>query len=164
MYLIVVGSLVVNIIFYLLLPCSTSFHEAILFWSLIHCQLSNSGSNPNFLLCNIPLCDISFKLLASSEAFCHLSLHIIVILFVNLQGWWWSFISGIRAGFSQCVDRTSTVRQFAPGLCGCGFELRRCLHEESKVEGPQHLGLLILRMLEPSKDSFKHFRRSFVEE
>ena len=47
--------------------------------------------------------------------------------------------SGIRAGFPKCVDRAPTVRQFAPGLCGCGFELRRCLHEESEVEGPELL-------------------------
>ena len=56
------------------------------------------------------------------------------------------------------------MRQFAPGLCGCGFELRRCLHEENEVEGPQLLELLILRRLEPSEDSFKHCRRSSIEE
>ena len=33
--------------------------------------------------------------------------------------------SGIRAGFLECGDRVPTVRQFAPGLCGCGFESRR---------------------------------------
>ena len=72
--------------------------------------------------------------------------------------------SGIRAGFPECVDRAPTVRQFAPGLCGCGFELRRCLHEESEVEGPELLELLILRRLEPSEDRFKRCRRSSVEE
>ena len=72
--------------------------------------------------------------------------------------------SGIRAGFPECVDRALTVRQFKPGLCGCGFELIRFLHEEREVEGPQLLELLILRRLEPSEDNFKHCRRSFVEE
>ena len=76
----------------------------------------------------------------------------------------WPYISGIRAGVPECVDRALTVRQFAPGLCGCGCELRRCLHEESEVEGLQLLELLIQRRLEPSEDSFKHFRRSSVEE
>ena len=53
------------------------------------------------------------------------------------------------------------MRQFAPRLCGCGFESRRCLHEEIMVEG---LELLILRRLEPSKGRFKHCRRRSVEE
>ena len=69
--------------------------------------------------------------------------------------------SGIRAGFPECVGRAPTVRQFALGLCGCGFELRRCLHEEREVE---RLEILILSRLELSKDSFKHCRRSSVEE
>ena len=43
--------------------------------------------------------------------------------------------SGIRASFPKCVDRALTVRQFAPRLCGCGFESRRCLHKESVVVG-----------------------------
>ena len=64
-------------------------------------------------------------------------------------------------GFPECVDRVSTVRQFALGLCGCGFESRGCLHEESMVEG---LELLILRGLEHSKGKFKHSRRRFVED
>ena len=53
------------------------------------------------------------------------------------------------------------MRQFAPGLCGCGFELRRCLHEESELE---ELELLILRRLEPSKGRFKRCRRNSVKE
>ena len=72
---------------YFLLACSTRFHVAILFWSLIHCKIRNLGSNPNFLLCNIPFCDISFKLFASSEAFFHLSLYIFVIVVVIWKGW-----------------------------------------------------------------------------
>ena len=52
------------------------------------------------------------------------------------------------------------MRQFAPGLCGCGFKIGRCLHEGSMVEG---LELLLLR-LEPSRDKSKHCRRSSVEE
>ena len=56
------------------------------------------------------------------------------------------------------------MRQFAPGLCGCGFELRRCFHEEIEVEGPELLELLILRRLEPFEDRFKHCRRSSIEE
>ena len=55
------------------------------------------------------------------------------------------------------------MRQFAPGLCGCGFELIRCLHEEREVEGSELLELLILRRLEPSKGKFKHCWRSSVE-
>ena len=39
--------------------------------------------------------------------------------------------------------------------------VRRCLHEESVVEG---LKLLILRRLEPSKGRYKHYRRSSIEE
>ena len=69
--------------------------------------------------------------------------------------------SGIRAGFPECVDKSPTVRQLALGLCGCGFELRRCLHEESVVEGPE---LLILRRLEPSRGMFKHCRRRSIDE
>ena len=53
------------------------------------------------------------------------------------------------------------MRQFAPGLCGCGFELRKCLNEESVVEG---IELLILRRLEPSKGRFKNCRRRSIEE
>ena len=68
MYLIIVGCLVVNIIFYLLLACSTSFYEAFLF-GLSFIVKINLDRNPNFLLCNIHLCDICFKLFASSEAF-----------------------------------------------------------------------------------------------
>ena len=76
----------------------------------------------------------------------------------------WPCISGIREGFPECVDRAPIVRQFAPGLCGCGCELRRCLHEESEVEGPELLELLILMRLEPSKGRSKRCKRSFVEE
>ena len=53
------------------------------------------------------------------------------------------------------------MSQFAPGLCGCGFESRRCLQEESMVEGPN---LLILRRLEPSKGRFKNYKRISIEE
>ena len=53
------------------------------------------------------------------------------------------------------------MRQFAPGLCGCGFESRRFFHEENMVEG---LELLILRRLEPSRGRFKHCRWRSVEE
>ena len=74
------------------------------------------------------------------------------------------FISGIKVGFPECVDRMPIVRQFAPRLCGCGFELRRCLHEESEVEGLELLCLLILRRLEPSRDRLMHCRRSSIEE
>ena len=72
--------------------------------------------------------------------------------------------SGIKAGFPKCVDKAPTVRQFAPGMCGSGFELRRCLHEEKEVEGSDLLELLILRRLEPSKGRFKRCKRSSVEE
>ena len=94
---------------YLLLP-SSLFYElpwGHFIWSLIHCKLSNSDSNPNFLLCNIHLCDIGFKLLASSEAFFHLSLHTVVILFVNLQGWCLALHQWYQSRFSW-VCRQST--------------------------------------------------------
>ena len=84
-----------------------------------------------------------------------------LFLLCPFYAWVVSPSSGIRAGFLECVDRASTVRQFAPGLCGCGSELRRCLHKESVVEG---LELLILRRLEPSKGRYKHCRRSSIEE
>ena len=70
----------------------------------------------------------------------------------------------LEPGYPECADRVPTVRQFALGLCGCGFDLRRYLHEESEVEGLDLLELLILRRLEPSKSRFKHCRRIFVEE
>lgn len=60
MYLIIVGCLVVNIIFYLLLACSMHFYEAFLFGLSFIIKI-NSDSNPNFLLCNIHLCNIFFK-------------------------------------------------------------------------------------------------------
>ena len=53
------------------------------------------------------------------------------------------------------------MRQFARGLCGCGFELRRCLHEESEVEG---IELLILMRLQFSKGRFNNFKRNSIEE
>ena len=69
--------------------------------------------------------------------------------------------SGIRANFPECVDIAPTVSQFTPGLCGCGFELRKFLHEEREVKGPH---FFILMRLDPFKDSFKRCRRSSVEE
>ncbi len=76
----------------------------------------------------------------------------------------WSVVlspsSGIREGFLKYVDRAPNVRQFAQGLCGCGFETRRCLHEGNMLEG---IELLLLR-LDPSKDKFKHCKRRSVED
>ena len=83
MYLIVVGSLVVNIILYFLLACSTSFLEAIIYLGLSFIVKKAIEAATLIFYCAIFICVI----LASSEAFFHLSLHIVVILFVNLQGW-----------------------------------------------------------------------------
>ena len=53
------------------------------------------------------------------------------------------------------------MRQFAPGLCGCGFDSRRCHLEENVVIG---IEILILRRLGPSRDKSKHCKRSFIKE
>ena len=110
MYLIIVGCLVVNIIFYLL-ACSMSFYEAFLFGLSFVVRKSIQKATLIFLF----LCDICFKLLASREAFylspspdcCDFGCKLVRVV--------WPCISGIRVGVPECVDRSLNMRQFAPG-------------------------------------------------